>query len=332
MKKLYCACGQPVFFDNDQCSACDRQLAFDPNALQMDTLVDGQFTDSGRTICGNRTNDVLCNWLAAPHATVGSTCMSCVTSRIIPALNKRGNRERWHKLERAKRRLIYDLLSLGLPVDTQRLSFVFKEDRRTNPDVYEEHVSTGHSSGEITINAAEADDAYRAKMRQMMNEPYRTLLGHFRHESGHYYFRIVTNGADLEEARALFGDDREDYAEALRRHYAEGARANWWQDHISSYASTHPFEDWAETWAHFLHICSVIETASTQGLLGEVDPETWPAGFVEFTLKINEVSRSLGLPDAYPFVLNERVVEKLTFIRKMVMQYSSSAKDSALTA
>ena len=324
MKKLYCACGQPVFFENDQCSSCGRQLAFDPLALQMDALVDGLQTAAGRVVCGNRSNDVHCNWLAAPHATVGSTCMSCVTSRIIPALNKRGNRERWRKLERAKRRLVYDLLTLGLPVDTQRLSFVFKEDRRSNPDVYEEHVSTGHASGEITINAAEADDAFRAKMRQQMNEPYRTLLGHMRHESGHYFFRIVVNGSDLDAARELFGDDRIDYAEALRRHYADGGNLSWQRDFISSYASAHPYEDWAETWAHYLHICAVIETATTQGLLGELDEESWPADFVAFTVRLNEVSRSLGLPDAYPFLLNARVVEKLNFVRRMVNNYAAS--------
>lgn len=326
MKKLYCVCGQPVYFENHSCSNCNRVLAFDPDALQMDVLETATSTATGRHICANHDGDVLCNWLAMPGATLGSTCMSCVTSRIIPALDKRGNRQRWRKLERAKRRLIYDLLSLDLPVDTRRLSFVFKEDQRTNPNVHEEHVSTGHSSGEITINAAEADDAFRAKMRQQMNEPYRTLLGHFRHESGHYYFHIVVTETDIDEARALFGDERADYAAALQQHYSNGPPANWHERFISSYATTHPFEDWAETWAHYLHICSVLETATTQGLLGEVRQEGWPARFVEFALKLNEISRSLGLPDAYPFVLTPPVVEKLNFIRKMVEQYANRSK------
>ena len=195
-------------------------------------------------------------------------------------------------------------------------------------DVEAFHTELGYGMYEFTLAPKPvlqaADDAFRAKMRQQMNEPYRTLLGHMRHESGHYFFRIVVNGSDLDAARELFGDDRIDYVEALRRHYAGGGNLSWQRDFISSYASAHPYEDWAETWAHYLHICAVTETATTQGLLGDLDEESWPADFVAFTVRLNEVSRSLGLPDAYPFLLNARVVEKLKFVRRMVDNYAAS--------
>jgi hypothetical protein len=320
MRRFFCQCGQAIYFENQQCGACGRQLAFDADALQMRVLGSDSRSEDGRDVCANRGGAVRCNWLLARGFPAGDSCISCSTSRISPSLAKRASRERWRKLEMAKRRLLYDLLSLNLPIDTSRLSFVFKEDRRTNPDVYEEHVSIGHASGEITINAAEADDTYRAKMRQMMNEPYRTLLGHFRHESGHYYFRLVVGDRHIEEARALFGDERTDYAAALRRHYADGPRENWWADYISSYASTHPSEDWAETWAHYLHIHAVLETASVQDLLGDKEEQSWNEAFVDFMLKINEVSRSLGLPDAYPFVLTTPVVAKLDLVRRLIAE------------
>jgi hypothetical protein len=89
------------------------------------------------------------------------------------------------------------------------------------------------------------------------------LLGHFRHEVGHYFWDrlVATDPHQLEEFRVLFGDDRQDYGEALKRHYDEGAPANWQDTYISMYATMHPWEDFAETWAHYLHIVDTLETA-----------------------------------------------------------------------
>lgn len=318
MRQLRCRCGQLVYFANHHCGACGRALAFDPVSLDM---ASEQSPGDGLPFCANRESANRCNWLAAGRA-AGGVCLSCRSSEIIPALSKPENLDRWRKLELAKRRLIYDLLRLGLPVDSSRLRFVFKEDRRTNPDVHEEHVGIGHAQGVITINAAEADEVYREQMQEQMNEPYRTLLGHFRHESGHYYFGVILDDAGRERARALFGDERRDYDAALRLYYRQGPRAGWDADFISGYASAHPAEDWAETWAHYLHIRSVLETAEANRLMEHVNSEDWQAAFIDLAIKLNEVMRSLGLADAYPFVITAPVAAKIAFVHEAVAGFT----------
>ncbi len=278
---------------------------------------------SGLPFCANRTGDTACNWAADD----GQVCLSCRMSRVIPTLSKTVNRGRWHKLERAKRRLIFGLLELGLVLDPNRLEFVFKEDRRTNPDVRDEHVAIGHQDGVITINAAEADEVYREEMRQALNEPIRTLLGHFRHESGHYYFDIVVDDELRDGARALFGDERTDYDAALARHYEEGPPPDWPERHISAYASAHPMEDWAECWGHYLLIRDALETAVTHGLQEPGLEENWRGSFIGLVIGLNEVVRSLGLPDAYPFAINPVVGEKLDFVHAAVGRFRSRPRE-----
>lgn len=316
MKRLLCACGRAVYFDNHSCGNCGRQLAFDPATLKM--TAEAEIGD-GLRYCSNRNSAIRCNWLASPKA---GKCLSCATSQTIPTLSKRENHARWRKLEQAKRRLIYDLLRLGLPVDPSRLRFVFKEDRRTNPDVRDDHVSIGHADGVITINAAEADEVYREQMRQQMNEPYRTLLGHFRHESGHYYFNVVIDDELRNEARRLFGDESASYDEALQAYYQAGPEPGWEAHFISGYASSHPAEDWAECWAHYLHICAVLEAADTTGLRTDTDVQNWPTEFIDLVIAINEILRSLGLPDAYPFVITAAIAEKIEFVHKAVSRFN----------
>jgi hypothetical protein len=179
-------------------------------------------------------------------------------------------------------------------------------------------VYTGHAYGVITINAAEADEVFREEMRQRMNEPWRTLLGHVRHESGHHYFHLVVDDGNRDEARELFGDETEDYDAALKRHYADGPPPGWQQDYISAYATAHPSEDWAECWAHYLHIRSVLEVAVEAGLVSAVGRSNWCARFVELVLALNEIMRALGLPDAYPFVLTARVARKVEFVHRAI--------------
>jgi hypothetical protein len=197
-------------------------------------------------------------------------------------------------------------------------------------------VMTGHSEGIITLNVEEADDAVRERNRLNLNEPYRTLLGHFRHEVGHYYWdRLIAGSPLLAEFRDLFGDETEDYAAALQRHYAEGPPPDWQDRFVSAYASSHPWEDWAETWAHYLHITDTWDTAISFGM--DVDagaefdrftrdalahPEVPGSGsFLQFlnrwtqlTTVLNEVSRAMGLSDFYPFVLSQKAVGKLQFV------------------
>ncbi len=316
MKALHCRCGQAVYFDNHQCAVCGRALAFDPGSLSMVSEIE---PGAGLPTCAQRDSDIRCNWLSPQ----GGLCLSCRSSKTIPGLSKIVNRDRWRKLEQAKRRLLYDLLRHGLPVSPQHLRFVFKEDRRSNPDVSENHVAIGHLDGVITINAAEADEVYREEMRQRMNEPVRTLLGHFRHESGHYYFDVVLDESMKNAARQLFGDERTDYNAALQAYYDNGPMGNWQDEHITAYASAHPMEDWAECWAHYLHIRAALESADTQGLQ-EMGPETdWHRGFVSLALGLNEVLRSLGLPDAYPFVITPPIAAKIEFVHTAIERFRS---------
>jgi hypothetical protein len=191
---------------------------------------------------------------------------------MIPDLSLTENQANWRRIQLAKHRLFYTLLKLRLPLKTKLedtehgLAFDFLVAPPPH-DMAAEPVMTGHDHGLITINLAEADDSERERMRRQMGEPYRTLLGHFRHEIAHYYWdRLVRDASGIEAFRQLFGDEREDYSAALQRHYANGPPPNWQESFVSAYASTHPWEDWAETWAHYFHMVDTLETASAFGM------------------------------------------------------------------
>jgi hypothetical protein len=252
-----------------------------------------------------------------------------------------GNAELWARLEAAKRRLFYTLLRLDLPLQSRiedpdrGLAFDFLADA---PQSHAQGVMTGHDNGLITLALREADDAVREKVRSEMGEPYRTLLGHFRHESGHYFWDrlVATNPVMLEEFRRLFGDEREDYDAALRRHYNESAPVGWQDNYVSFYATTHPWEDFAETWAHYLHIVDTLETARVFGikirprvaaeeLSGQVDFDAHKAAsmtqlidaWLPIAFAVNSMNRSMGQPDLYPFVLAPPAIEKLAFVHQL---------------
>src|SRR5262249_17798301 len=130
---------------------------------------------------------------------------------------------------------------------------------------------TGHNHGVITLNLEEAEDPAREQIRVAMHEEYRTLLGHLRHETGHYYWdRLIGGTGRIEEFRRIFADERQDYATALENHYQKGPPATWRDGYVSAYAAAHPWEDWAETWAHYLHMLDTLECALGFGL----DPES----------------------------------------------------------
>ncbi|HEV7534625.1 MAG TPA: putative zinc-binding metallopeptidase, partial [Acidimicrobiia bacterium] len=246
------------------------------------------------------------------------------------------------KAESAKRQLLFQLFELHLPVTTRRedpaggLAFdlLSSGGRR---------VTTGHDEGIITVDLAESDDAYRERTRSRLGEAYRTMLGHFRHEIGHYYWpRLVgDNDHELAAARALFGDERDDYAQAMKRHYDHGAPADWEASYVSAYATMHPWEDWAETFAHYLHIRDTIQTAAAFGMLvtgPRLDPEFIAAPTLEpedhfedildhwlpLVYALNAVNRSMGRDDLYPFVLSPAVVEKLGFVHRLIRQVNGS--------
>jgi hypothetical protein len=261
-------------------------------------------------------------------------------NKTIPDLTINGNRERWHKMEMAKRRLIYTLLHLGLPLygnqqlNLPPLQFDFLADQSNKQPIL-----TGHENGLITLNIIEADDAEREKRRVSFHEPYRTLLGHFRHESAHYYWdQLIANTFALTRFRELFGDDRQDYAAALQSYYQNGPAADWQTRSVSAYASSHPWEDWAETWAHYLHMVDTIETASGVGMsLSPIHPDAKAMtadtkkvsdtessfnrilnNWMPLTSALNSLNRGMGLPDLYPFVLSSPAIEKLRFIHETI--------------
>lgn len=298
--------------------------------------------------CHNYAVENVCNWMI-PADDDATLCRACQLTRTIPNLdasdesgNDAGkdlgkNRLYWYRLETAKRRLLYTLFALGLPVESRAedpehgLQFDFLEN---TPDG--EHVMTGHADGVVTLNVAEADDAQREKTRSELGEPYRTLLGHFRHEVGHYYFdRLIAGTRWLEPFRRQFGDERADYGEALARHYETGAPPDWALQYVSAYATMHPWEDWAETWAHYLHMVDTLDTAASCGLA--LVPETpheptltdqTPVEEASFdnlmkrwfplTYVLNSLNRSLGMQDGYPFTLAPPVIDKLRFVHRVL--------------
>lgn len=357
-------CGQPLYFENTHCESCGRRLGFLSDALVLSALEPVTRSDGSAVwqalaapelhyrFCSNADHEA-CNWLV-PAEAEGQVpdpepyCVACAHNRTVPDLSVPANLANWRRIESAKHRLFHGLLRLGLPHETrdedveEGLAFDFLADP---PDPSAPRIITGHDNGLITINLIEADDAKREKIRVAMHEPYRTLLGHCRHEVGHYYWeRLVRRAGDTSDAmsgfRALFGDEQQDYGEALQRHYDNGPGSGWQEGYVSAYASVHPWEDFAETWAHYMHIVDTLETASAFGLrvkprisrgdeLGvQVDFDPYRAdsieqlidAFLPVTFAVNSLNRSMGQQDLYPFVLSPAAIGKLGFIHMLCRQ------------
>ncbi len=356
MKTFHCdKCGQQVFFENVRCEHCGSMLGYQPELQEINAFAAVNETlwsslhaaNAGKLYkqCRNYAQEGICNWMLpveSPH----ELCPSCRLTTTIPPLNEQ-NRLYWQRLETAKRRLLYTLWELHLQPspkwdDPQEgLAFEFLQDM---PDL---HVLTGHANGVITINIAEADPAYREQMREKLREPYRTLLGHFRHESGHYYFdRLIVPSTWMEPFRELFGDERQDYAAGLEKNYREGPPPHWEQYYISSYASCHPWEDWAETWAHYLHMIDTLDTAFSTGMMlrprvpgePELRMQAQPLNTAAFddlmkewfslTYALNSLNRSVGTPDPYPFALSPVVMQKLRFVHDVILEHHRSRQMS----
>lgn len=343
MKLFSCPhCGNRVYFENARCLFCHSLLVYDAAA--------GQFALAGqdsRFLCFNAA-EASCNWAVERD---GGFCLACGLNQTIPNLAVPGNRERWAALERAKRHLVYQLLALGLdvrakrsPADEEGIAFDFLNDPPADAGP---RVLTGHEHGLITLNAGEADPLQRETMRLRMGEAYRTLLGHFRHEIGHYYWdRLVRDDPEwLARSRDVFGDERQDYQAALERNYEQGPPADWQERHISAYASSHPWEDFAETWAHTLHIADTLEMAGALKL----DPETLDAAaplmpenreaasgrksfdrlladWLSLSEAVNALNRCMGLSDVYPFVIAPATAEKLRFMHDLLEAKGGSGR------
>ena len=280
-----------------------------------------------RPICAN-LNRCGCNWIADP-ASVFGLCFSCTLTRTRPADGDMVGLGQYWIAESAKRRLIFGLDELQLPIKVSDGSVGLAFDLLSSSHG---KIITGYQNGIITLDLAESNDAHRESLRASMDEPYRTVLGHFRHEIGHYYCELLALGPDRrEEFRALFGDESTSYEEALQRHYSTGSGQNWQNRFISAYATMHPLEDFAEVFGHFLHIADTLQTAQEFGLIADqqrVDPLETPMAeliartWLPLTKALNQINRSLGRPDLYPFVLAQPVIVKLAFVADLVAHVS----------
>jgi hypothetical protein len=362
-------CGHPVFFENVQCLHCGSALAFLPDhmflaavepvgdAPQLWERKSDKSDGTRYRLCSNHTVHQACNF-AVEESDPNPLCVSCRQTRLLPDLSVGDNQARWYRIEVAKRRLYYTLAKLGLisagaaqtPTDPNAPPagpvFEFLADLPGGPTVM-----TGHRNGVITLNIAEADDDERTHRRVALQEPYRTLLGHLRHESGHYYWdTLIRAQGRIEAFTEVFGDSSMDYAQALQRHYAEGGNhPNWQNEYVSVYATSHPWEDWAETWAHYLHMVDLLETASAYrtsvAVPGSEDPrparitnpfekaetdfDALVAQWVPVTLMVNSLNRSLGQNDAYPFALSEGALRKLRYVHEVIQAQSSSSNTTS---
>lgn len=351
MKVFYCHhCHHQVFFNNTYCENCNALLGYQADKKTMGTFQQVNDTywkslnpkDINQLYkpCYNYQHHQVCNWMIHQNDE-HHYCESCRLTYIIPDLSVDHNVLYWKRLEQAKRRFLYLTQQLNIfprpkKDDNDRFGLRFNF-LRSLPD---QPVLTGHQSGTITLNANEADVVHREKTRLDMQENYRTVLGHFRHESGHYYFDLLAHLYPkwLGEFRTYFGDETQDYATALDHYYQNGPAENWSEFFISRYACAHPWEDWAETWAHYLHIMDTLDTAYHSGMSIEpnypIDPcmdfKESPIGAVDFehtltnwfglSYALNGLNRSMGLQDAYPFTLSNNVLDKLRFIHRTLMK------------
>jgi hypothetical protein len=356
MKVFHCdRCDAQVFFESVRCVRCHSALAWWPTQQRMIALDPPAASDShagdwpvvldpslrshrGRPVrlCGNYVGHGICNW-ALPAGDNGPLCSACRLTRLVPPLADHDNHRRWHEAEIAKRRVLVQLDALGLPLDggagARPPVFEFKV---RQPD---DLATIGHADGVITLDVAESDDDERERRRLALNEPLRTVLGHLRHELGHYWWdRLIAASDRLGAFREIFGDERADYRQALHRHYEYGPPSDWGEHFVSAYASTHPWEDWAETWTHYLHMHEAVDTAQACGLRltpARADEPALPplaeradtpafdhliGRWFPLSYVLNALNRGLGLRDAYPFLLNDTVIAKLRFVHQTIAQ------------
>jgi hypothetical protein len=351
MKLFKCQyCGQLLYFENNKCEKCSRRLGYIANAETLSALEPEGDNWRARAskgklyrFCANARFGV-CNWLIETSSP-DLYCVACRHNRTVPDTRIDGNVAAWRKIEAAKHNLLYTLMKLRLPLDgrddqdyssRERLTFDFLA---SLPATGAPAVMTGHKNGVITVAVEEADDVERENRRAAMHEPYRTLVGHFRHEVGHYYWDVlVRDGGQTQACRAVFGDERLDYGAALQRYYAVGAPANWRDNFVSAYATAHPWEDFAETWAHYLHIVDTLEMARAFGMYvnpplaktGELEAEvdfqpyrapdvpTLVDTWIPLSNALNALNRTMGQRDAYPFILSPAVIRKLGAVHDLI--------------
>ena len=332
MRAFLChKCGQFLSFENSLCLHCQSSLGVYLPSRDIFVLDENEQADVDGATVGRCANSAVaaCNWLVELGPDLPALCESCRLTRTRPSDDDTEAMAEFAEAELAKRRLVFELTELKLPI----------VDRTEDPETglafdllssEQQTVMTGHADGVITLDLAEGDDVHREQLRVEMDEPYRTLLGHFRHEIGHYYQMVlVGDGENRAEYDELFGDPDADYQEALDKHYHDGPPENWEQNYVSSYATMHPMEDFAETFAHYLHIRDTLDTAAAYAMApasatldstvpGDVGFDRVIEWWLPLSWALNQINRSMGDNDLYPFVLPPKVLDKLRFVNKVV--------------
>lgn len=353
MHTFQCTCGGRLFFNNTVCIGCGSEVGWCEACYSVSALTpEGAGYRCANPKCGaavvkchNYAAEAVCNRVFAPPVIDASAstvvaddtatadviapapplCKACRTNDVIPDLAIDGNRERWAKLELSKRRLLVELDELQLRYapedvhpDERPLRFAFQASTE------EEQVYTGHADGLITINLVETDSVERERMRRAMHEPHRTLIGHYRHEIGHYFWMTLVEGRDEAACIAVFGDHKNPpYGDALKKYYETGPAPNWQSSFVSAYATAHPWEDFAETWGFYLDMWAVVTTMHHHLPGIAVDPRTLPVEAIVRTYQqigvfFNEVNRTMGLRDLVPEIITPEVVKKLAYIHALI--------------
>ncbi|MCL2418311.1 MAG: putative zinc-binding peptidase [Conexibacteraceae bacterium] len=352
MQALRCPrCGEFTPFETLSCGGCGQELGFHlPTLAMVAATADGTVVDGARWVpCVNRAWQ--CNWMVAEDDE-RAFCFSCRLTRRRPPADDTLALERLAETAAAKRRLLFQLTRLSLPIEPWDevdggLGFDLLSSLSEGKPII-----TGHANGIITIDLVESLDAQREALRVQLDEPYRTMLGHFRHEVGHYYeWVLVEQGPWIEECRALFGDERASYADALARHYKLGAPDNWAESFISEYATMHPWEDFAECFAHYLHITDTLDTIAISGMVlhadrveGAIPHDITPRrSYADATIEevledwrwvsllLNRANHAMGKGDLYPFTIASPVKRKLGFVHRVVRSAGADGTSEQLS-
>lgn len=347
MKNFFCNCGAVVFFENNQCLSCGSELGWCPACESIGAIhkdANGQYYCSHASCgaplskCHNYAVEHVCNRCTLTEKVTGETenlCDYCRFNETIPDLSVEGNREKWQRIEVAKRRLLYTLDTLNIPYGSSKegfevpLSFDFKGDSSKKSFLWfnmskHEQVFTGHADGKVTINIREADDIEREKARISFGEAHRTVIGHFRHEMGHYFWDLLVKGKCEQEYVAIFADHKNpDYSTALEHYYEHGPKAGWQSHYISAYATMHSWEDFAESFAAYLDMVSVVDTAFHAFSLNSLNPITASfkdiaKEYAQLGLFMNEMNRAVGLIDLVPEVHTQAILRKIEFIHDLL--------------
>lgn len=336
MKTWNCVCGQQLFFENTVCEACGAEVGWCDQCHVVSAVADAACATCNAPVqhCNNRVEHQVCNSLVGAELAPGALCRWCARTIEIPNLAAPNALERWRVLEAGKRRLLFGLQEIGAPESFfdgepvgPPLRFRFAE---SGP---KEIVMTGHADGLITINLVEADAVHRETAKRDFNEPQRTVIGHFRHEVGHYFWQRLVVGAAFDDAKRLFGDpDNPPYADALAAYHDVGPAPDWRSYAISAYATAHPWEDFAETTAFYLDMRAVLDTTAAVSLAltgGAKSAKELLSDYTTLGIQLNEVNRTMGLTDLVPEVVPPPVVEKLEFVHALLQNCAEPTTERA---